>query len=330
MALPKAVQKQAEEVAAYDKAMEEAANAAQPQPPESTETPPQQPALAAVEPPASIAPAPVTPPVEPQRDDGQWEQKYRTLQGMFARETGNLRTELRQSNERIDALQQQLQNRQQQPATPPEPKAKLVTEKDSEAFGADLIDMARRVAREEFGEREDAYIQRIETLTTQLTQQVGQVRETQYATSRDQFFGTLAAAFPNWEAVQASEACQKWLGSKVPGANFLWNDMLVDAAEKLDSARAIEVFQAFAQTQPRAPQPAPAATGRKSELSRQVTPAKSGGAASVPNEKRTYTAKEYEAESMQIVRLTKAGRHDEAMVIENELNAALLEGRLKP
>jgi hypothetical protein len=50
----------------------------------------------------------------------------------------------------------------------------------------------------------------------------------------------------------------------------------------------------------------------------------------VPSEKRTYTAKEYEAESMQIVRLTKAGRHDEAMVIENELNAALLEGRLKP
>jgi hypothetical protein len=246
---------------------------------------------------------------------------------MFSRETQQLREALRQSNERIDALQQV---QKQPPATPPEPKAKLVTEKDSEAFGADLIDMARRVAREEFGEREAGYIQRIDTLTTQLTKQVGEVRETQYATSRDQFFGTLAAAFPNWEAVQASEACQKWLGSKVPGANFLWNDMLVDAAEKLDSARAIEVFQAFAQTQPRAPQPAPAPSGRKSELSRQVTPAKSGGAASVPSEKRTYTAKEYEAESMQIVRLTKAGRHDEAMVIENELNAALLEGRLKP
>ena len=33
---------------------------------------------------------------------------------------------------------------------------------------------------------------------------------------------------------------------------------------------------------------------------------------------------------MQIVRLMKAGRHDEATQIENELNAALLEGRLKP
>jgi hypothetical protein len=322
MALPKAVQKQAEDVAAYDKAIEEAAAAAQPQQPEGEEPAPQ-PTLQVVEPPASTAPAPATPPVEPRRDDG-WEQKYRTLQGMFAHETQQLRDALRQATERIDALQKQ------HPATPPEPKAKLVTEKDAEAFGADLVDMARRVAREEFGDREEAYIERINTLTAQLTQQVGQVRETQQATSRDSFFGNLAAAFPNWEAVQASEACQKWLGSKVPGANFLWNDVLVDAAEKLDAARAIEVFTAFTATQPRAPQPAPAAAGRRSELSRQVTPAKSGGPASVPSEKRTYTAKEYEAESMQIVRLMKAGRHDEATVIENELNAALLEGRLKP
>jgi hypothetical protein len=319
MALPQQVQKQAEDVAAYDKAMEEAANAAQP--PVEGEEPAQQPAV--VEPAVSIAPASAPPQVEPRRDDG-WEQKYRTLQGMFAHETQQLRDALRQSNERIDALQKQ------QPAPPPEPKASLITEKDSEAFGADLIDMARRVAREEFGEREQAYVGRIDTLEKQLTQQVGEVRQTQFASSRDQFFGTLAAAYPNWEAVQATEACQKWLASKVPGANFIWNDVLVDAAEKLDAPRALEVFQAFAATQPRAPQPTPAASSRRSELSRQVTPPKSGGAASLPGEKRTYTAKEYEAESMQIVRLMKAGRHEEATQIENELNAALLEGRLKP
>jgi hypothetical protein len=321
MALPKAVQKQADEVAAYDEAMKEAAAAAAAQPSQPENPEPQQPTLQVVEPPQSTASEPATPPVEPRRDDGQWEQKYRTLQGMFARETQSLRDALRESNARIDALQA----KQQQPATPAEPKARLVTEQDSEAFGADLIDMARRVAREEFGEREQAYIAKIEALT----QQVGQVHETQHASSRDQFFGALAARFPNWEAVQASEPCQKWLGSKVPGANFLWNDVLVDAAEKLDAARAIEVFTAYAQTQPRAPQPAPA-SGRRSELSRQVTPAKSGGPALTPTEKRTYTAKEYEAESMQIVRLMKAGRHDEAKLIEDELNAALLEGRLKP
>jgi len=323
MALPKAVQKQAEEVAAFDKAMEGAVETAEPSQPEE----PQQPVLQVAEPPASVVTAPAAPPVEPRRDDGQWEQKYRTLQGMFARETQSLRDALRQSNERIDELSRK---QQQAPATPPEPKARLVTEQDSEAFGADLIDMARRVAREEFGEREEAYIAKIDALTGQLTKQVGEVRETQYATSREAFFGNLAAAFPNWEAVQATEACQKWLGSKVPGANFLWNDVLVDAAEKLDAGRAIEVFTAYAQTQPRAPQPTPVPSGRRSELSRQVTPAKSGGPANAPGEKRTYTAKEYEAESMQIVRLMKAGRHDEATQIENELNAALLEGRLKP
>ena len=323
MALPKAVQKQVEDVAAFDKAQEEAANPAQPQQPED----PQQPTLQVVEPPASTAPAPATPPVDQRRDDGVWEQRYRTLQGMFGRETQSLRDALRESNERIDALSRQ---QQQAPAAPPEPRARLVTEKDSEAFGADLVDMARRVAREEFGEREQAYIERINALTTQLTQQVGEVRETQHASSRDTFFSTLAARFPNWEAVQATEACQKWLGSKVPGANFLWNDVLVDAAEKLDAARAIEVFTAYAQTQPRAPQPAPAPSSRRNELSRQVTPAKSAGPALTQGEKRTYTAKEYEDASMQIVRLMKAGRLDEATQIENELNAALLEGRLRP
>jgi hypothetical protein len=323
MALPKAIQKEADQVAALEASMQQAAPAQAPDTPEPAAPP------APADPPVSTAePAPT--PVPPKADDGQWEQKYRTLQGMFSRETQTLRDALRQSNERQNQLAAQVEQLTKQPSK--EPKTKLVTEKDAEAFGADLVDMARRVAREEFGEREQGYIDRISSLEQQLKTQVGEVRETQAQTSQNQFFSTLSAAIPGWEQLQNTEACQTWLASKVPGTNFLWNDVLVDAAERHDAGRAIEVFQAFAATQPKqAPAPQPTARSNKAELSRQVTPAKSNATTpSTPAASRTYTAAEYEAESMKIVRLAKAGRVDEAAAIENELNAALIEGRLRP
>src|SRR6476469_2511011 len=129
MALPKAVQRQADEVAAYDKAIEEAANPAQP--PESNgEQPAAQPALSVVEPAPSPATAPVQPSGDTRRDDGGWEQKYRTLQGMFSLEQQARRDAFGQANERIDALEPQ---HQQAPAALFFFNDPAATEKDSEA-----------------------------------------------------------------------------------------------------------------------------------------------------------------------------------------------------
>lgn len=332
MALPKQVQKQAEELQQLEQAMEAERTAkAEPQPekmetPEAPEPPP-----AAVEPPplepTATETPPTTPPVQPKSDDGQWEQKYRTLQGMFARETQTLRTQLHTVNEQLAAVQQQMKEAAKEPA---KPSQALVTEKDTEAFGADLVDLARRVAREEFGAREQAYKDHISALEAQVKQQVGAVQQTAQQTSRDMFFAQLGAAVPTWEATQATEACQQWLASRVPGAQFTWNDVLVNAAEQFDVQRATEVFNTFLATQPK-PQPQPTSAPRaRAELSRQVAPPKTAASTTTPTDKRVYGAAEYESESMKIIKLSKAGKYDEAARIEQELNAALLEGRVRP
>jgi len=324
MALPKQVQRQADAITEYDRQQAEAIEGATAQPPEDPEAPPAQPA------PSSVVAMPSPAPATAQPADAQWEQKYRTLQGMFSQETRNLHNQIRTLSDELTALRDQVKQRD----TPPAPPTTLITEKDTEAFGADLVDMARRVAREEFGTRESSYLGRIAQLEEQVTQQVGAVQQNQQQSSREGFFAKLESVVPGWEQMQVTEACQQWLASRIPGAGFTWNDVLVDAAEKFDAARAIEVFQTFrAAHAPQPPQratPNPAAQ-RRAELSRQVTPPRvASSPAQLPGERRIYSAAEYESETLRAIRLNKTGKYDEATQIETDLNAALMEGRIRP
>lgn len=321
MALPKQVQQQADAVAEYDKQFAEQAAANQEPQSEPAETPQPSPST---EPPAN-APASTAQP-QPVPDD--WEQKYRSLYGMIQRESREkqiAQQELQALKERLDAMQQQMKPPQ---AEAPEP---LVSEKDVEAFGSDLIDMARRVAREEFGTREQAYVTRIATLETQVQKQVGEVQQTQAHTSRETFFANLGREVPTWQQIQATDACQQWLASRVPGAAFTWNDVLVNAADNFDVARATEVFTTFIGTQPKPPAPPAVPSRVRTELARQVTPSRTSNAAPISNaDKHVYSTDEYANQSNQIIRLTKAGKYEDAARIEQELNAALLEGRVRP
>lgn len=328
MGLPKQVQAQVEQAAQIEQQLA-AERAAQQPPPEGAEAPPDTPPVAVETPPEPTAPPvttaqPTSPPVVEQKPvDGLWEQKYRTLQGMFSRETQQLREQLLTVNQQLATV---MKERQEREAPKPSP---LVTEKDVEAFGGDLIDMARRVAREEFGTREQAYVDKIAQLEAQVQKQFGDVQQSQQASSREIFFSKLTQAVPTWRELEQTDAAQQWLASRVPGASFTWNDVLVNAAQRFDSDAAIEVFNTFSATQPRAAEPQPASRAR-SELSRQVTPQKSNAAPPVSAAKRNYNSADYEAESMRIIRLSKQGKFDEAAAIEQELNAALQEGRVRP
>lgn len=326
MALPKQVQRQAEALAEYDR---QQAESQAPDPAAPPETPPDNPPQPAPTATVSVLPSqtPAAPETPPQSDAQQWEQRYRTLQGMFAQETRSLHAQVAELRGQLAATTAQVKQRDVPPVTPATP---LVTEQDTEAFGSDLVDMARRVAREEFGLREAQYIGRIAALEAQVSQQVGEVQQTQQQSSRETFFAKLEAAVPNWEQVQATPECQQWLASRMPGAAFTWNDVLVDAAAQFDAARATEVYKAFLAVHGVKPPPPRAATPR-ADLSRQVSPPRAASTNSVPsNVKRVYTSAEYEQESMRVIRLNKQGQYAEAEQIENELNAALMEGRLQP
>lgn len=294
--------------------------------------------------PESVDPTPTepAPPAEPKNDDAyaQLEQRYKSLQGMWQSSVSRLNKAEQQVQDLTEKLQQAIEKLDQAaaaPAKPNEPQAaSLVTDKDAEAFGTDLIDLARRVAKEQFGEREQQLLGQITKLEQRLAAQdakLGTVAETQVASAQERFYSALDTGLPQWETIQATPECQQWLQTRVPGTRYTWNDALLTAANETDAPRALEVFDAFFAAfpalNPKKPS-APAPQSKRDELQRQVAPSKSAAAATAPQGKRTYTARDYEVEMQRVVQLGKMRQYDEQAALENELNAALAEGRVTP
>jgi len=336
MSLPKQVQRQADAMREYDEQLTAAAT-----PPEPTD-PPETPQPAA--PPQEQTPQPPTNPPAPPVDDPNsetWAQRYRSLQGQFSTLVPQLQQQVRDLTTKFDAATgriDELTRAAQQPATPPQAPTELVTKSDVDAFGPELVDLARRIARDEFGQREVTYKNQIEALQQELQVtkgSVGEVAQTQQRTAQQSFFERLDTAVPGWQAAQQTPECQTWLATRIPGQAATWDQALKAAAGRLDVGAVKELFDAFyerfPQHNPSAPPRVPAPTPASRELQRQVAPSKSNASPNLtPQNKRTYSAADYQSESLKQLRLEQAGKFDEAKRIENELNTALAEGRVLP
>ena len=282
--------------------------------------------------------APAEPDAEPKNDDyALLEQRYKSLQGMWHSATARLQKAETQNTELAEKLQEAIARLEAAvPAKQTEaPTSSLVTDKDAEAFGTDLIDLARRIAKEQFGEERKQFQGKIEELTQRLAaqdQRLGTVAQTQVATAQERFYSALDTALPQWEAIQATAECQQWLQTRVPGTRATWNQALLAAAEETDAARALEVFETFLAVNPQQDPRKKVVPdqSKKAELQRQVAPSKSASPSAAPQGKRTYTAAQFSAEMDKVVRLGKARQYDDATALENELNAALAEGRVTP
>ena len=122
-----------------------------PQPPAEPNAPR---AAAPVQPAAPNQPAPAS---QPAADDPAAEQRFKVLQGKYNAEVPRLHQEKKQLEQQLAQMQSQLNSTQsilanfaQPPVTPQAPQEQpLVTAQEVKEFGADLIDVVRRVAREE-------------------------------------------------------------------------------------------------------------------------------------------------------------------------------------
>lgn len=332
MALPKQVQAQADALEQFEKQVAAARTDAQPKPTEPP-IPPKDPEGSAPAP--APAPAPADPPKPTDDDSSTWRQRYLSLQGQYNSQVPELQRQVHTLTESVAQLTQQLKAKEA-PAPAPEAEADLVTKKDVDAFGEDLVDLARRIAKDEFGKRESKYVKQIEALQGQLAEakgQVGEVVETTAKSANERFFETLDLRLPGWDKVQATAECQEWLGTRIPGTSVTWDAALKEAARARDVKAILEVFEVFFEKHPTMnpkATPAPAPAPAKQELQRQVAPSKSAASSPSANTKRTYTGAEYQSESMRLMRLMQKGQAEEAGRLEAELNAALAEGRVTP
>mgnify|MGYP003348954693 CR=1 FL=1 len=80
--------------------------------------------------------------------------------------------------------------------------------------------------------------------------EVDNVAQTQARTASDLFFDSLAKAIPTWQQVQATEECQEFLQTRVPGTRATWDQALKQAAADRDVDAVVEVFQVFFEKHP--------------------------------------------------------------------------------
>lgn len=280
--------------------------------------------------------APESAPNEQRRQDttgsDTFEQRYRTLQGMYNADTGRLRSENQQLAGRLAQLEQLLASLSATPA-PAQGQAveRLVSEKDVEEYG-DSIEVMRRVSREEVSaaNRRIAELeQMLRQVQTNVIPRVEHVAQRQAATAEQSFWSELSSMVPAWRDINANQDFHKWLLETDPLTGLTRQTYLEDAQRNLDARRVAAFFTTWdgANGQSVAAQPNRSASG--SQLERQVAPGRSrGGNAPTGNTPKTYSAQDIAKFFDDVRRGLYKGKEAERDRIERDIFAAQRENRI--
>lgn len=314
MALPKQVEQQMLEVAELEKQM-----AAKPEPelgeaPEAAE----QPADTSTPPAAEVTP---TTPVEPRNDEETWEQRYKTLAGMYKAEVAReINAQMAEARRAIQNLQSQLDAQERK--EPVSGNDKLVTDQDVDKFGDDLIDLQRRVAREvaaEFTSAINNLTQENAQLREQMSRQGSQVQSLSFEQQ-------LATSVPDFRQINADARWVSWLNEIDP---MIMAPRRVVAQQAFDEGNVEAIGHYVALFKSTLAQPTPQ-IDRQSELARQVTPSRSASASAASTQSaKVYTNADIERMFAKVRDHSIAQRHEQAAKLEAEINAAYMEGRVR-
>lgn len=339
MALPKQLQKQVKETADLESAMRK----------ESSELAPDRTQaeidalLAEVNPPAAPAAPAAAPPdnvtelhpdaPKPERTD--WKQKYSVLKGKYDAEVPRLQGELRATQERLNSLEARLT------APPAEPKPAApqatFTQAEIDEFGADLLDVIGRKAREIVQAEYVPLVTSLKQEISSLEQQVGTTSQRVRKQEQNEVFALLNREVQDWESINKDPAFAEWLDQLDPFAGRSRKTMMLEAFNANDARRVKAFFTGFLQENaavrpdptvaPAAPA-APAATTL--DLNQYVAPGtpKGGGQSGAPREKRTWTRPEISRFYSDVQKGHYRSRPEDKARIEADIVAATNDGRV--
>lgn len=288
--------------------------------------------LAAPEPAPAPAPTPEpTPapaPAPAPAASNDWEQKYKTLQGMFRAELNQqVASQLQQSRQRetellsaVQQLQQEMRQVREKPAanTAPDPK-------DVEAFGIELVEMVSRNAGAQITSAVAQAMSEVVARLDRLEQQNMATAKSAALSAEQVFYSELDRLVPDWKAVNGDAGFLTWLGEADPVYGEPRQVALDRASQVLNADRAAAVFKAFKATIAQ-----PAAQASRSDLESQVAPSRSGASAAPADTGPRYVSqaevvKFYDDQRRGVYR----GREQEAVAIEAGINKAIAEGRIR-
>jgi uncharacterized protein YukE len=322
MGLPKQVEKQLKEIEELEKQLtvqpEEPPKAEEATPP--VEEPPKAEAEQQPEVPESKPEVkPVEPVAQESSEDKVWQQKYKTLQGMYDAEVPRLHAQVKELQSYVDKLRQETEAK---PKKSEETKReKLVTDADVEAFGADLIEVQRKVAREVAME----FRSEIESLRAENAELQKQIQQTGSQIGEVTFEQRLHRLVPDFAQINADPKWVAWLDEYDPLIRAPRRAVAQQAFNSGDAEGVAHYVKLFREA---TAEPA-ANEAKQTEVQRQVQPTRSAASQTPVSQKgRTYTTKDVEKMFQKITSLNVAQKFDEAKKLEAEIDAAYMEGRV--
>ena len=319
MALPRQVEAQLRELEQIEKQIAESQNG-RPDTPD-----PQDPAPADPTPdPAPIEPKPVDPkptPTEPAIPEETWQSRYIALKGKYDAEVPRLHADLRDFKAQLETLQKAVETKPADTKKPPVVE-KLVTDADVQAFGEDLIEVQRKVAREvaaEFRGELDAMRAENEKLREQLNTTGNQVSEAS-------FEQRLYRMVPDFQAINADDRWINWLNEVDPLLRAPRKTVAQQAFNQGDAEAVAHYVGMFKASIAPVEQP----SDKAAELEKQIQPKRSASSsANVAPQARTYTDAEIHKMFLKSADFSAKGKIDEAAKLEAEIDAAYREGRVR-
>jgi hypothetical protein len=266
----------------------------------------------------SAPPQAPPPPAQPPAPAEDFEQKYKTLQGMYNSEVPSLRRKAQEQDQTLARMAEQLRSlTEAKPAAPAEPQPSEAD--DVRAMGPDLVEYVNRIAVRSM----NAVLSRLEPRFAALEGQVKGVETKSAETAEQQFYALLTRLVPDWEQINTTDEWKKWCLTKDKVYGVPRQAGLDNAFARLDAEQVAVIFSVYKDSLPKAPPPPPS-------LQDQLAPNASGGAAlPTPTVKPILSTKAINAFYRQLTQGEFNGREEQAAAIEAEINLAVAEGRVR-
>lgn len=262
---------------------------------------------------------------EPKQEN--WQQKYKSLQGMYNADVPRLNSQNRDLNSRVSQLEQLLSSVDDKPAVTPVKSEKLITDEDVKEYG-ESITIMRKAAREEISQ-EIAQLQQQLGQIQSVVPQVQQVQAQQKKSNEQTFWSTIANEVPNWTDINKNEAFQAWLLEVDPLTGINRQTYLEDAQKNLDANRVVSFFRTWEGEFGMTKDAQVDRTTQQSQLQKQVSPGKSrNNGAKHSGQPKTYTNADIKNFFTDVRKGKYKGRDDERAKIERDIFAAQQEGRI--
>jgi len=320
MALPKQVEEQLKQLEEIEKQLEAAKTPKDQPPQEASEGDTQAQAEQDTQTVAEAPPVEAKPDtsVEPAVPEDTWQQKYKTLKGMYDAEVPRLHAQVKELTAQMNRLQSAVEK-----PTPKEPDkpTKLVTDADVQTFGEDLIEVQRKVAREvamEFRSEIDALKADNDKLREQLQSTGSKMVEASFEQK-------LHRLVPDFDAVNVDPKWVEWLNEYDPILRGPRKLVAQDAFNRGDADAVADYVVMFKKSI--APVEPP--KSKAEELSKQVQPRRTGSGTGQPAPQgKTYSSRDIERLFKQAADFGAKGKLDEARKLEAEIDAAYMDGRV--